>query len=519
MRIERTKNASKSITAGVFLKIYQMITPFLMRTAMIYYMGEQYLGLNSLFYSILHVLNLAELGVGNAMVFSMYKPIAEDDEQTICALMALYRKYYRIIGLVVGVVGIALSPAIPHLIEGDIPGELNLYALYYLNLGATVLSYWLFAYKNCLLNAHQRNDVISIITMITTTAQYILQLIIILVWKNYYLYLIVALATQAMTNIITAVASNKRFPQYRPKGKLSREETGQINRKIRDLFTGKIGTVIIQNADSVVISAFMGLSVLTVFQNYYFIMTSIIGMLEIILQSVMAGVGNSLVIESREKNYRDLEKSSFLFLWLTGVCACCFLALYQPFMELWMGKERMVPFGVVICFVVYFFVYCYNRLLNVYKDAAGLWRVDRFRPLVKAIVNITLNLLLVKTCGLYGILLSTVFAIVVVGMPWLLHNLFTHCFEKQQLKHYIFLILRMVLLTVLSALLVWLICLPIGGNLLLSIVLRLVVCLLVPNVVYFIFLHKTQQFRPSVQMLDRLTKYKLKLERKLFRKN
>lgn len=519
MKIERTSNASKNIAAGIPLKLYQMLAPFLMRTAVLHFMGVQYLGLNSLFYSILHILNLAELGVGNAMVFSMYKPIAEDDRETICALMALYRKYYRIIGSVIGVVGVALSPAIPYLIEGDIPGELNLYVLYYLNLGATVLSYWLFAYKNCLLNAHQRTDVGSIITIITTTVQYGIQLLIMLVWKNYYLYLIVALATQAMNNIITALAATKLYPQYRPEGKLPSGQTKSLNKKIRDLFTGKVGSVVMNNADSVVISAALGLSVLTIHQNYYFIMTSVIGFLETILQSVMAGLGNSYVTESKEKNFKDLEKATLLFLWLTGVCSSCFLALYQPFMELWVGRELMLPFGVVICFVIYFFVYCLNRLLNIYKDAAGLWHADRFRPLVKAIVNISLNLLLIKICGLYGVLLSTVFAIVVVGMPWLLHNLFTHCFERQQLKRYVLQILRMVLLTGLSALLVWLICLPIGGNLLLSMALRLVVCLLVPNLVYFLFLRKTEQFRPSVQMLDRLTKNRLKLEKRLFRKN
>ena len=139
-KIERTKNASRNIVFGVILKAYQILVPFLMRTAMIYLMGVQYLGLNSLFTSILQVLNLAELGVGSAMVYSMYKPIAEDDDTTICALMKLYRTYYRVIGLVIAVVGCVLTPFIPHLIKSDVPAGLNIYILYLLNLGATVLS-------------------------------------------------------------------------------------------------------------------------------------------------------------------------------------------------------------------------------------------------------------------------------------------------------------------------------------------------------------------------------------------
>ena len=290
MKIERTKNASKNISAGMLLRVYQMLAPFLMRTAMLHFMGVQYLGLNSLFYSILHILNLAELGIGSAMVFSMYKPIAEDDETTICALMALYRTYYRIIGLVIGAVGVALTPLIPHLVEGEIPGELNLYVLYWLNLGATVLSYWLFAYKNSLLNAHHRTSVASVVTMITTTVQYAIQLVIMIFWKNYYLHLVVALATQAMNNIVTAIVTTKLYPQYKPRGKLAKEKTKEINRKIRDLFTGKAGAVIMNSADSVVISAFLGLTTLTIYQNYYFIMSAIIGFIESILLLLLGDV-------------------------------------------------------------------------------------------------------------------------------------------------------------------------------------------------------------------------------------
>lgn len=517
MKIERTKNASKNIKAGVLLKLYQMLAPFLMRTAMLYFMGPQYTGLNSLFYSILHILNLAELGVGNAMVFSMYKPIAENDEQSICALMALYRKYYRIIGTVIGVLGVLLTPVVPHLIEGDIPQELNIYVLYLLNLGATVLSYWLFAYKNSLLSAHQRTDVSSIVTIITTTVQYAIQLAILIFLKNYYLYLVVALGTQVLNNLVTATVVSRLYPKYKPHGKLPIPITKGINRRIRDLFTGKVGSVVMNSADSVVVSAFLGLEMLTNYQNYYFIMSAVIGMIEIFLQSVMAGLGNSFITESKQKNFKDLQKATFLFFWLIGVCACCFLGLYQPFMELWVGPEMVLPAGVMICFVIYFLTYTLNRLLNVYKDAAGLWHKDRFRPLVKACVNLTLNLVLVRSCGLYGVLLSTVFAIVVIGMPWLLHNLFTGFFTKDMQRGYLRQLLGMTALILAIAGFVYLLCWPIRGNLLLALILRGLICVIVPNLLFLAVLHKSEQFAPSVQLLDRLTKHKLKLEKRLLR--
>lgn len=161
MKFDRTKNALRNIIFGLLQRIYQLIVPFAMRTAMIYWLGVEYLGLDGLFISVLSVLNLAELGVGSAMVYSMYKPVAEDDRTTICALMKLYKIYYRVIGLVVLVGGLILCPFIPKLISDELPAGMNVYILFLLNLGATVLSYWLFAYKNSILQAYQRADVVS----------------------------------------------------------------------------------------------------------------------------------------------------------------------------------------------------------------------------------------------------------------------------------------------------------------------------------------------------------------------
>lgn len=498
------------------LRLYQMIVPFLMRTVMLYVMGVQYLGLNSLFASIIQVLSLAELGVGSAMVFAMYKPIAQDDGQTICALMKLYRKYYRIIGSIIGVAGLLLTPLVPHLISGEVPAELNIYLLYLLNLAATVLTYWLFAYKNCLLQAHQRNDIISWVTTATYTLQWGAQLLVLVVFHNYYVYLMVALGTQVLNNVTSAIIVSRKYPQYKPTGSLDTETVRTINQKIKDLFTAKLGSVALKSSDTLVISAFLGLTVLAVYQNYFFIASSVISLIEIILSSMMAGLGNSYVLESREKNYRDLEKFTFLFLWLTGMCTCCFVGMYQPFMEIWVGKDLMLGMGEVLCFAGYFFVYTLNRLLSIYKDAAGLWHEDRFRPLITALTNLALNLLLVQFWGVYGVLLSTVISMVFVGMPWILRNLFTHFFEKQMLKKYLGQLFRYVAVTALVAGLICLVCPRIGGGLWVKLALCALVSVLLPNAVYLLLFYKHPQFRQSVQFAEQITKGKLPLSRWLF---
>ena len=269
MKIERTKNATRNIAFGTILKIYQILLPFIMRTAMIYFMGVEYLGLNSLFTSILQVLSLAELGVGSALVFSMYKPIVEDDTDMICALMNLYKKYYRIIGLVIAVIGVALTPVIPHLVKSDLPSGMNLYILYYLNLSVTVVSYWLFGYMNSLFEAHQRVDVTSKVMLITNTVMYAAQFAVLYFLRDYYIYLVVALLTQIFTNILTAILSRKMYPQYKARGKLDKEQIKKINRRVRDLFTAKLGAVVVGSVDTLVISAFLGLTDLAIYQNYY----------------------------------------------------------------------------------------------------------------------------------------------------------------------------------------------------------------------------------------------------------
>lgn len=500
------------------MKVYQIIIPFVLRTIMIYVMGVQYLGLSSLFSSILNVLNLAELGVGSAMVFAMYRPIAHDDEKTICALMRQYRKYYRVIGLVIGVAGLLLTPAIPHLITGDVPEDMNVYVLYLLNLGATVLTYWLFAYKNSVLQAHQRTDVCSIIAVVTYSLQCLLQIVVLVIYKNYYYYVIVALATQALNNIVTAVMATKLYPQYRPAGKMSREEIRSIRRKIMDIFTAKVGSVVLKSSDSIIISAFLGLSVLAVYNNYFFVATSIIGVIEIILSSMMAGLGNSYVVETKEKNYQDLEKFTFMFLWLTGVCTCCFLGMYQPFMEIWTGRDLMLQFGAVICFAAYFFVHTLNRLLSNYKDAAGLWHEDRFRPLVTAMANVALNLWWVHTWGIYGVLLSTVVSMVLIGMPWIIQNLFTSFFERSLMRRYVSHLLRHVLLTVVAGALVCGLCIWLPMSPWPKLIVSAFVSVIVPNVLFLIFLRKDESFEQSVYFLDRLTKHKLGLSKLLLPK-
>ena len=505
--MQRTKNATRNIIFGVVLKIYQIAFPFVIRTAMIYKMGMNYVGLNTLFTSVLQVLNLAELGVGSAMVYSMYKPIVDNDHNMICALLNLYKKYYRIIGCIVLAIGMVLLPFIPHLISKDsvIPADINIYAIYMMNLFATVLSYWLFAYMGSLLMAHQRSDLSSKVMIVTNTIQYVLQLGFIIFIQDYYFFLGALIFTQILTNILTAVISKKKYPEYKPKGELDKETIKEINHRVRDLFTAKFGSVIVNSADSIVISAFLGLSILGIYNNYYYIITSVAGFFTIIFNSIISGIGNSIVTESMDKNYKDFNVLNLVIIWVLAICSSCFICLFQPFMNIWVGEKNMLGFSCVVLFSIYFFVCQLSMLWATFKDAAGLWHQDRYRPLIGAMVNLILNLILVQFIGIYGILLSTIISYVFISMPWLVWNLFTLLF-KRDCKKYVINLIKYFLITGGSCVLSFLMCNSIKGKGLVWLMVRAAIAIIVPNMLFLLFYRRAKEFKEALGIVKRIIK-------------
>ena len=371
MKIARTKNTVRNIVFGFIYRIINIILPFISRTVILYVMGTQYLGLSSLFTSILSFLSLTELGIGGAMVYSMYKPIAQNDHKSICGLLNLYKRLYGIIGSVVLGLGLLIMPFLKIIIKESLPDGMNIYVLYIIYLINAVLSYWLFAYKNALLQAHQRDDINSKIASVITPMSYAVMLGVLFLTKNYYAYVIWLPIFTIITNIIRSSYVDKNFPNLKPDGEISKEFKQLISKKVQALIGTKLNTVVLNAADNIVMSAFLGLTAIAMYGNYYYIMSSIIGFLGICYSAMTAGLGNSLATETVEKNYNDFKKLSFMNAWLVGWCTVCLICLYQPFMKLWMGEKLMFPFYVVLEFGLYFYIYQIRKIPVTYKDAAG----------------------------------------------------------------------------------------------------------------------------------------------------
>ena len=505
----RTQNATRNIIWGIANKLSTLFIPFIVRTVMIYSLGSEYLGLNSLFTSILQVLSLAELGVGSAMVYAMYRPVAENDTDTICALLKLYRTMYRIIGLIIVAAGIVLMPFLRYFISGDIPSDVNLYVLFVIYIINTAGSYFLHGYQVSVLNAHQRNDISSKVFMVVSTLKSLIQIVILLVFKSYYAYVILVPVTTITANVITAHLARNMYPQYVCRGTVPAELSKKIKEKVIALFAVKITTVIYNSVDSIVISAFLGLVVLAKYNNYYYIMNALTSVVVVVFSSITSTIGNSIITETPEKNYRDYMNLSFINAWIIGWFTVCLFCLYQPFMKLWVGESLMFDQKMVLCFCLYFYVHQLKSVQSAYKDAAGLWKEDMWRSYAANIFNLCVNLLLVQKIGVYGVLISTILALLVVTYPWqtwMIHRKLFLCSMKPYLAH----LGVYTLATFGTGLITFKLCGFVAGDGIGAFLLQIMICAIIPNLVFLALAFRTEEFSLFVNLLKRVVK-KVKL--------
>ena len=512
MEESRTRNATRNILSGAINKIATILVPFITRTILINYLGSKYLGLNSLFTSILQILNLAELGFGQALVYSMYKPIAEKNEYKVKTLLNYYKKVYKIIGIVILTLGIGILPFINNFITGGYPDEMNIYIIYGVYLINTVISYFMYAYKSSLLIANQRNDITTNINAILVIIQNIIQSLIIILMKNYYYYIILLPITTIVNNLITAKICDKKYPQYIEKSskklKLEEEEKKEITKNTKGMIFQKIGGVILRNVDDIVISSFLGLSILGIYNNYYYILMTLFGMLDIIMNSLKSSVGNSIVLETKEKNYKDFIKFNFLYVWIISWMTLTFAFLVQDFIKLWLGEAYLLSNSIVILFAIYFYIHKWCDILYVYQEARGLWWENRYVPFIAAIVNLVINIVLVNIIGLPGILISTIVSVLFVYDVGYAKVLFKKYFNikgaflkyvLRQIKYFAVIFIVGIITYIMYVIL---------GNIINNIVIRfavkIVLIICIPNILFYLLFRNFKEYKDASDFLSNL---------------
>lgn len=485
MSNNRTFYAKRNIIYGMSNKIIGLIFPFLIRTITIRKLGAEYLGLNSLFTAILQAFSMAELGFSSAIVFKMYKPMAENDEDKICALLALYRKVYRTIGMIVLAIGIVLMPFIEYLIKGAYPKDINIYFLYLIFLSGTVISYFGVAYKSSLLSVAQRQDVISNVDTILVSIRSTIQIVILLILENYYLYIVWTPIFVLINNLIIAYISRKMYPRYICRGKIEKSEINDIVTQIKGIAIGKAGMVSRNSFDSIALSMYSGLVEVSIYSNYYYVFTAVSGFLGVIVQSITGGIGNSLVVETKEKNYYDFKKFNFYYAWIIGWCTVCLFCMYQQFMYLWVGAELIASYETMILFCVYFYISQMGQIRAIYASASGIWWEFRNLQIAEAIANPVLNFGLGYLWGMNGILIATIVTVLVFSVVGIGKKTVSFCFERGVAEYFGY----MCIYTVVTIFACW-----ITGNLcsiwscggVLEFFLRSIVCIIVPNIIFFV---------------------------------
>lgn len=404
----RTENAIRNIIAGICNNIITLLLPFFVRTFLLYDIGVDYIGINSLYTSIFQVLNVTELGFTSAVIYSLYEPVARNDINKITAKISLLRTVYKFIGTIILVIGLIILPFISLLINGIIPENVNIYVVYIIFLFNTVISYFVYGYKNAILTVYQRNDLISKTNTFIIFIKSFLQIVILVLFKNFYAYVILLPITTLLGNLIINHMCNNLYPELNKNYRLTFDGLREMIKPVVGIAIGRISLVCRNSFDSIILSTLFGLTTIAIYSNYYYVFSSISGFMVVLSVSISASIGNSLVTESIEKNEKDHIRFDFYHEIITSICVICLYCLYQPFMKIWAGNNLMLPTSSMILFCIYFYVNHLAQIRSVYSEAAGLWWYFRYLSVTEIIANVILNIILGRLFGVNGILISTI---------------------------------------------------------------------------------------------------------------
>lgn len=402
----RTTNSKKSIIMGIAKNLVMTLVAFISRRLFIYYIGVEYLGINGLFANTLSLLSMADLGFGTAMSFSFYKPLANHDEEKLSSLIWFYKKVYRIIAILITLLGIALIPFLKYIVnvEQEIP-HLTLYYLIFLS--STVFSY-LFIYKSSIITADQKKYIVDSITVIVLVCKLIIQCICIVVFRNYVIYILLNLTATIVNNLIVSHKADEIYPFIKQKRTLNKKEQAEIFDNLRSVFIYKISSTLINSIDNIIISVMISTIAVGYYSNYLTITLNLSSFITIIFTSLTASVGNLIVKESFDRKYEIFAVSQKISFWISGFVSVSTFVLVSDFIQLWLGSEFDLGIPMAAAVSLNLFFSTSMQPIWVFREATGLYKKTKYVMLVTAFINLILSILLARIWGLPGVVFATV---------------------------------------------------------------------------------------------------------------
>lgn len=404
----RTINSVRNTIFSVIGQGIAIFLSFIVRFVFIRCLPIEYLGLNGLFASVLTILSLAELGIGTAIIYSMYKPIAEHNQEKICILMRLYAKVYSAIGVFVAIAGVAISPFLNQFIK-DMPDIEGLKGIYFIFLFDTVASYF-FAYKRSLLSADQRESVLSINHLVFILIKSILQIVTLVVFKNFYIYLGIQVICTLVENIRVSILVDKLYPflkEHKGATRLAKDESRSIIKNVKALFIYKASSVFLGGIDNLIISSQIGVICVGIYSNYTLIINALINVINMFTTSITASIGNFIATEKEEGQKKLFERVVFINFLLFGFSAVCLATLLNPFIEIYSGKNMLLSSHAVIIMVLNFFIQGMMSPIWTFRTTMGLFVHGRWRPVISAVINFSLSMVFAQFLGIEGVLIAT----------------------------------------------------------------------------------------------------------------
>ena len=501
----RTKNSIKNLIFALFGQAFGLIISFLGRIVFVKILTDEYLGLNSLFTNILTMLSLVELGVGSAIVYSLYKPLAVNDKEKIKSLMFLYKKAYTLIGIIIMLLGIISLPFYRYLIN-EVPDIKNLDLIYFLFVLNTSVSYF-YSYKRSLIISDQKRYIATIYRYGFYFILNVVQIIVLLITKNYLLFLIVQVIFTWLENVFVSIKADKMYPYLKEKKveKLKTTELKKIKQNINAMLFHKIGGVVINSTDNILIAKFIGLVSVGLYSNYYLIINA----LEIIIiqffNAIVASIGNLGATRKNSEVKETFDITLFINFVIFGVSSICLLILFNPFIKIWLGKKYVFDFSIVLVIVICFYLKGIRKTCLTYKDALGFFKEDKYKPVIESIINLVSSIILAKYLGLLGIFLGTVISTLTTSIWIEPYVLYKHYF-KTSIMDYFKRVFKYVLVTIISYLVTLTLCNLVNINEMVNLIIKLIICLIIPIILYIICFRKTEEFKKIKTIFSNLRK-------------